>query len=206
MQEGFFLHVGWQTMSQSWNNGAIIWTIRARTTNLLIGANKRCTAGGIHALFLMSSWWLEIDMSKLKLKQQLFFSRHWNHLFFLLRSKQNWLPNIQALTSGLPVARERFLAESTFLILLLTEGSGRESFQPVIFCDGMKNILKQHLLLEEGQSDRPVAKQPLWLLFCYAGPLTRFSVKVASVWFDSSAKLRTRRNQRWEHSLLMWLR
>lgn len=80
-----------------------------------------------------------------------------------------------------------------------------ESFQPVIFCDGMKNILKQHLLLEEGQRDRSVAKQPLWLLFCYAGPLTRFSVKVASVWFDSSAKLKTCRNQRWERLLLMCL-
>lgn len=105
-----------------------------------------------------------------------------------------------------PVAQEGFLTEIPFLISLLTEGSGPESFQPVIFCDGMKNILKQHLLLEEGQTDRSVAKQPLWLLFCHAGPLTRFSVKVASVWFDSCAKLKTRRNQRWACLLLMWRR
>lgn len=64
------------------------------------------------------------------------------------------------------------------------------------FCHGLKNILQQHLLLEGGQSDISVAKQPLWLLFCCAGPLTRYSVKVASVWSDSFATLGTWRNQR----------
>lgn len=73
------------------------------------------------------------------------------------------------------------------------------------FYDGLKNILQQHLLLEEGQSEISVAKQPLWLLFCCAGPLTRFSDKVASVQFDSSAMLETCRNQRRECVLLMCL-
>lgn len=39
----------------------------------------------------------------------------------------------------------------------------------------LKNILHQHLLLGAGESDTSVARQPLWLLFCRAGPLTRFS-------------------------------
>lgn len=62
----------------------------------------------------------------------------------------------------------------------------------------LKNILHQHLLLGAGESDTSVARQPLWLLFCRAGPLTRFlfffspsffPVKVASLCFDAFAVL-----------------
>lgn len=57
----------------------------------------------------------------------------------------------------------------------------------------LKNILHQHLLLGAGESDTSVARQPLWLLFCRTGPLTRcpppLSVKVASLCFDAFAAL-----------------
>lgn len=109
------------------------------------------------------------------------------------------------LTSDLPNYNTNFSHGSYFFASLLSDESQPESFQLVIFYDGLKNILQQHLLLEEGQSDISVAKQPLWLLFCCAGPLTRFSDKVASVRFDSSAMLETCRNQRRECVLLMCL-
>lgn len=92
------------------------------------------------------------------------------------------------------------------LIFLLTEESGPESSPLVIFSDRTKKLLQQQMMSEEGQRDVFVAKQPLWLLFCCAGPLTRFfQSRLHQRGLIPSQLLETCINQRWELLLLMLL-
>lgn len=146
-----------------WSNGAITWKVEVQTlkeADYLFTEQTELNAEeeGEHQIIL--------SYKKNNAQDSGLFLKTWILALFHIYS-------VQLLTFDL-IYKNIPLSQKPQEVVVLNRREDPEIWWLVIFHQRMKNILKQHLLLEDGQCDLSVAKQPLWLLFCCAGRLTRF--------------------------------